>query len=106
MEEYFRGADEQSRQPQQRGGKGMKNYAVTEKTGLIAGVCLVDDNDDVMMIEDNGIIIRMAASDINVYRRDTQGVIVMRVEEGSKVIEVERVDQEPQQEDTEEASEE
>ena len=106
VEEYFRGADEQSRQPQQRGGKGMKNYAVTEKTGLIAGVCLVDDNDDVMMIEDNGIIIRMAASDINVYRRDTQGVIVMRVEEGSKVIEVERVDQEPQQEDTEEASEE
>lgn len=106
VEEYFRGADEQSRQPQQRGGKGMKNYAVTEKTGLIAGVCLVDDNDDVMMIEDNGIIIRMAASDINVYRRDTQGVIVMRVEEGSKVIEVERVDQEPQQEDTEETSEE
>ena len=86
-----------------RGGKGMKNYAITAKTGLIAGIAVVDENDDIMIIEDSGVIIRMAASDINVYKRDTQGVIAMRVEEGNKVIALQRVEkeEEPAEEESE-----
>ncbi len=79
---------------QNRGGKGMKNYNLTAKTGLVAGVAMVDDNDDVMLIENGGVIIRMAASDINTYGRGTQGVILMRVEEGNEVISIQRTDKE------------
>ena len=77
---------------QKRGGKGLKNYSITKKTGLVAGVRMVTESDDVMIISSDGTIIRMPAKDINVYKRDTQGVIVMRVEDGSKVISVEKVD--------------
>ena len=49
-------------------------------------------NEDVMLIESGGVIIRMPASDINVYKRDTQGVILMRVEGDSQVIGVEKID--------------
>ena len=45
-----------------------------------------------MLIENGGVIIRIPASDINVYKRDTQGVIVMRLEEGNQVVSVERID--------------
>ena len=79
-------------QPQRQGGKGLKNYNLTDKTGLVAGVRVVSDEDDVMLIENSGIIIRMAASSINVYKRDTQGVIVMRIEEGNQVVSLERVE--------------
>ena len=82
---------------QKRGGKGLKNYNITAKTGRIAGVAIVDDEDDVMLIENGGVLIRMAAADINVYKRDTQGVILMRVEAGNRVISVDRVDREPEE---------
>ena len=91
IEEYMRLGDDGVRRPQQRGGKGLKNYNITAKTGRIAGVAIVDDSDDVMMIESGGVLIRMAAADINVYKRDTQGVILMRIEQGSRVISVERL---------------
>ena len=94
LTEYLRLAEDGTRQPQNRGGKGLKNYNLTEKTGLVAGVRVVDNTDDVMLIEDSGIIIRLPASDINTYKRDTQGVILMRVEEGCRVISIERVDKE------------
>ncbi len=94
LSEYLRLAENGTRQPQSRGGKGLKNYNLTDKTGLVAGVRVVSDEDDVMLIENSGIIIRMAASSINVYKRDTQGVILMRVEEGNRVISIERVDRE------------
>ncbi len=105
IEEYMRLGDDGNRRPQQRGGKGLKNYNITAKTGGIAGVAIVDDSDDVMMIENGGVLIRMAAEDINIYKRDTQGVILMRIEQGSRVISVERVDREPEEElaQTEEA---
>ena len=70
---------------------------ITAKTGRIAGVAIVDDEDDVMLIENGGVLIRMAAADINVYTRDTQGVILMRVEAGNRVISVDRVDREPEE---------
>ena len=80
-----------------RGGKGLKGYNITAKTGKIAGVAIVDDADDIMLIENGGVLIRMAAADINVYGRDTQGVILMRLESGSRVISVDRVDREPEE---------
>ena len=105
IEEYMRLGEDGQRRPQQRGGKGLKNYNITAKTGSIAGVAIVDDADDVMLIENGGVLIRMAAADINIYKRDTQGVILMRVEQGSRVISVDRVDREPEEEaaETEEA---
>ena len=97
IEEYMRLGDDGVRRPQQRGGKGLKTYNITAKTGRIAGVAIVDDEDDVMLIENGGVLIRMAAADINVYKRDTQGVILMRVEAGNRVISVDRVDREPEE---------
>ena len=92
LTEYLRTAEDGSRQPQGRGGKGLKNYNITEKTGPVAGCCVVGEDDDLMLIESGGVIIRIPASDVNVYKRDTQGVIVMRVEDGDRVIGVERLD--------------
>ena len=98
MNEYLRLDETGERRPQQRGGKGLKNYNITAKTGTIAGIAIVSGEDDVMLIENGGVLIRMAASDINVYKRDTQGVILMRVEEGNRVISIERVDPEQEEE--------
>ena len=97
LSEYMRLDENGNRRPQQRGGKGLKNYNITAKTGKIAGIAIVSGEDDVMLIENGGVLIRMPASDINVYKRDTQGVILMRVEEGNRVISIERVD--PEQEE-------
>ncbi|MDD6022755.1 MAG: DNA gyrase C-terminal beta-propeller domain-containing protein, partial [Oscillospiraceae bacterium] len=90
-DEYLRLMEDGSRMPQKRGGKGLKNYNITEKTGLIAGVRMVNDGDDVMIISNDGTIIRMSSDDINVYKRDTMGVRVMRVTGDSKVISIEKV---------------
>ncbi|MBQ5749583.1 MAG: DNA gyrase subunit A, partial [Oscillospiraceae bacterium] len=98
MVEYMRLGEDGRRSPQLRGGKGLKNYNLTAKTGRVAGVAIVDDDDDVMLIESGGVLIRMAASDINVYKRDTQGVILMRIEEGNRVISITRVDREEDEE--------
>ena len=98
LTEYMRLDETGARRPQQRGGKGLKNYNITAKTGRIAGVAIVSDEDDVMLIENGGVLIRMAAADINIYKRDTQGVILMRVEEGNRVISIERVDPEQEEE--------
>ena len=94
LEEYLRGDDAGERRAQSRGGKGLKNYNLTAKTGQVAGVAIVDDRDDVMLIENGGVLIRMAAADINTYKRGTQGVILMRLGEGNQVISVSRVDRE------------
>ena len=53
---------------------------------------MVDDTDDIMLIENGGGIIRGPASDINVYKRDVQGVIVMRIEEGNQLVAIERIE--------------
>ena len=94
MSEYLRLGENGERAPQSRGGKGLKNYNLTAKTGRVAGVAIVEDADDVMLIEDGGVLIRMPVSDINIYKRGTQGVILMRLDEGNRVISIERVDRE------------
>ena len=91
MDEYLRTGPNGEKIPQGRGGKGLKNYNITAKTGIVAGCCVVGENDDVMLIENGGVIIRTPAKDINVYKRDVQGVIVMRVEEGNQVVAVQSV---------------
>ena len=88
VESYLRGED---RQPQTRGGKGLRNYRLTEKTGLVAGAAIVDDTNDVMLIESGGVVLRTPAASINLYGRDTQGVTLMRIEEGNRVIGVEAI---------------
>jgi len=92
LSEYLRTGPNGERQAQGRGGKGLKNYNITPKTGNVAGCRVVADNDDVMLIENGGIIIRIPASSINIYKRDVQGVIVMRIEEGNQVVSLERVE--------------
>ena len=100
VEAYLRGED---RQPQTRGGKGLRNYRLTGKTGLVAGAAIVDDTNDVMLIESGGVVLRTPAASINLYDRDTQGVILMRIEEGNRVIGVEAISN---TEETEESGEE
>ena len=99
MMEYLRTGPEGEKVAQSRGGKGLKNYNITPKTGKIAGCRVVDEADDVMLIENGGVIIRIPAAGINVYKRDVQGVIVMRIEEGNEVVSIERVA--PEEEETE-----
>ena len=66
----------------------------------MAGCRVVSDSDDVMLIENGGVIIRIPASSINVYKRDVQGVIVMRIEEGNQVVSLERVEKVDEEEVT------
>ena len=98
MVEYLRTGPDGEKIPQGRGGKGLKNYNITPKTGNVAGCRVVGENDDVMVIENGGVIIRIPAASINVYKRDVQGVIVMRIEEGNKVVSIERVENEETEE--------
>ena len=82
--EYIRGGEE----PQHRGGSGMKNYNITDKTGPVAAVKVVQDSDDVLVVSDDGVIIRMEADGISELGRATQGVRIMRLSEGARVISV------------------
>lgn len=90
IKEYLRGGDG----PQKRGGMGLKNYQVTEKTGKVADIMVVDDNDDIIMISDDGTIIRIGAETISTFGRATQGVRLMKLSEGAKLIAIEKTEKE------------
>ncbi len=75
-----------------RGTMGMKNYNITEKTGKVADVKMVDEQDDILIITDDATIIRTPAERISLLSRATQGVRVMRLLEGSRVISIEKTD--------------
>ena len=92
MDEYMRGDG-----PQKRGGYGMKGYQVTEKTGKVVGIKVVNENDDVLVINDAGVIIRMAVSGISCFGRAAQGVRIMNLNEGVKVIAFARTDHEEEE---------
>ena len=81
---------------QTRGGKGVITYKITPKTGVIVGVKIVNDEDDVMLITDTGTIIRLNVAEISILGRSTQGVTLMRTNEG-KVVSIEKI--EPEKED-------
>ena len=67
---------------QQRGGKGVITYKITPKTGELVGVGIADDSQDVMLISDTGTIIRMHVNEISILGRSTQGVTLMRTNDG------------------------
>ena len=100
MDEYIR-ADG----PQNRGGYGLKGYQCTEKTGPVVGVKVVSDEDDILIINDAGVIIRMAVSGISTYGRAAQGVKLMNLGEGGKVISIARTEHEEPEEETSAAEE-
>ena len=79
---------------QQRGGKGVITYKITPKTGELVGVGIADDSQDVMLISDTGTIIRMHVNEISILGRSTQGVTLMRTNDGGKVVSIELVDNE------------
>lgn len=76
---------------QARAGKGVITYKVTPKTGKVVGVKIVNDEEDVMLITDTGIIIRLESQNISVLGRSTQGVTLMRTNDGGKVVGVAKV---------------
>ena len=75
---------------QTRGGKGILTYKITPKTGNIVGIRIASDDEDVMIITENGTIIRLNVKDINILGRTTQGVTLMRTNEG-KVVSIETI---------------
>ena len=78
----------------------MKGYNITEKTGELVGVKVVDDDDDLLVINDAGVIIRMECKGVNCYSRGAQGVKLMNLPEGTKVISIARTEHEEESEET------
>ena len=74
---------------QKRGGRGVITYKITPKTGKIVGVRIATEDDDVMLITDKGTIIRLKVKEISVLGRSTQGVTLMRTNDGGKVVSIE-----------------
>ena len=91
---------------QNRGGMGVKNYNCTEKTGKVAAVMGVLEDVDIMIIADDGTMIRTPVSNISLYGRTTMGVKVMRLSENAKVTSIARAEKEESEEVSEETVEE
>ncbi len=87
---------------QNRGGKGMRTYKISEQTGNIAGVLTVNNEEDIMLITSEGVIIRMAVADISSIGRSTKGVRVMRLSDGVQVVSVASTEHEEPEEEAEE----
>ncbi|MCI8352788.1 MAG: DNA gyrase subunit A [Clostridia bacterium] len=79
---------------QTRGGKGVITYKITPKTGKLVGIRITGEDEDVMLITDQGTIIRLAVKEISVLGRSTQGVTLMRTNDGAKVVSIETVPKE------------
>ena len=81
-----------------RAGKGVITYKTTPKTGKVVGIKIVSDDDDVMLITDTGILIRLDVKDVSVLGRSTQGVTLMRSNDGGKVVSIAKVSREDKDE--------
>jgi len=81
-----------------RGGKGVKTLNITEKTGNLISIKNVTDDDDLMIINKSGITIRMSVKDLRVMGRATQGVRLIRIDDGDEIAAVAKVDIEPEDE--------
>lgn len=84
---------------QLRGGKGVITYKITPKTGELIGVKIADETQDVMLITDTGTIIRMHVNEISVLGRSTQGVTLIRTNDGGKVVSIEVIDKDEENEE-------
>ena len=90
-----------------RGGLGIRNYAVTDKTGAVVGIKIVDGNEDLLLVTQSGILIRTAVENIRAAGRATQGVIVMRFkEEGDQVIALALAEREEEKDGAEDGAQE
>lgn len=87
---------------QSRGGIGLKAYRITEKTGSIAGISMVSENEELMLITSEGIIIRIRVKDISTFKRDTSGVKLIDVGENVKVMSIAKISEEAIEEQAEE----
>ena len=76
---------------QHRGGKGVKCYKITDRTGYVIGVKSVNEDHEVMLITDKGVIIQIRANDVSMIGRITQGVKIMNLEEGVKLAKIAKV---------------
>ena len=83
---YGKKTEPEEYRSQTRGGKGIFTYRITDKTGKLIGMTAVSDNEDVMLITSEGIVIRMHTDEISTYSRQTQGVRLMRLDEGVSVV--------------------
>ncbi|MDY3972743.1 MAG: DNA gyrase subunit A [Clostridia bacterium] len=90
---------------QSRGGMGIFTYKITEKTGKLAGMKTVTDEDDIILITSDGIIIRTHTDEISSYSRQTQGVRVMKLDEGVRVVSIARTEREEESDEDAEANE-
>lgn len=86
---------------QSRDGKGVLTYKITPKTGKVVGIKVVGDNDEVMLITDTGILIRISCGDISVLGRSTQGVTLIRSNDGGVVSSIAKISQDNDEENDE-----
>jgi DNA gyrase subunit A len=84
---------------QARGGKGVITYKITPKTGKLVGIRIATGDEDVMLITDKGTIIRLEVKEVSVLGRSTQGVTLMRTNDGGKVVSIELVEKEAETEE-------
>ncbi len=91
---------------QSRGGKGISNYNITEKTGKIAAIRMVEEGEDLLLVTSGGIIMRTQVEEISLLSRSTQGVRVVRLGDGVKVIDIAGAAREEEEEISEETAEE
>ncbi len=106
---YGKRTDFEEYRVQSRGGIGIATYKITEKTGNLVGIKAVNNTNDIMLITNEGVIIRMACEDISKYKRSTQGVTLMRLDDGVQVVStavVEHAEDEPEEEINPEGTEE
>lgn len=89
---------------QTRGGKGILTYRISDKTGCVAGMMMVTDDDDVMLITKDGTIIRIAAKEISIIGRATKGVTLMGVGDGGEVVSVAKTEHVEEEEEGEAAT--
>jgi len=96
---YGKRTDPGEYREQGRNGKGLRSMKLTERTGLLTALLLVKPEEDILLITDDGTIIRTRTEDIRITGRMAQGVRIMRLEEGKTVVAVARAEREQPQED-------
>ena len=103
---YGKRTDPEQYREQGRNGMGIFAMSLTDKTGLLAAQLAVNEDEDILLITDDGTIIRMAVADIRESGRNTQGVRLMRIADGAQIVAVARAEQEEEEDADEEAFEE
>lgn len=89
---------------QNRGGKGVQTYKVTKKTGELVGFCVMDREGEIMMINNQGVVIKLEGSDISSVGRNTQGVRLMKLKDGEQIATISKVYKEDPEEEAEQLS--